>query len=80
MLGIETLRIALISVGMPHVTVLRHGESEYNVGNRDLKDCGITDKGRQQAAGLTGHYDLVVCSPLRRARETLEHSQVGCVT
>ncbi len=61
---------------MPCVTVLRHGESEYNAGNRDIKDCGITEKGRQQAATVTGNYDLVVCSPLRRARETLQHSQI----
>ena len=34
-----------ISAGMPHVTVLRHGESEYNAGNRDIKvQCdGLAD-------------------------------------
>ena len=44
----------------------------------DLVDPGLTLKGQEQAAALSGHYDLVVCSPLTRARQTLEHSNITC--
>ena len=59
--------------------VMRHGESEYNL--KRLLNCDIsianplTEKGRQQvrqsAASLTG-VDLIVRSPLMRAKETAE--------
>ncbi len=60
------------------VTLLRHAESEFNTGqNTDELDVGITERGKKQAAGITGHYDLVVCSTLRRTKQTLDHSQVN---
>ncbi len=40
----------------------RHGESDGN-----YIDSPLTDKGREQAKQLVGHFDCVVCSPLRRA-------------
>lgn len=58
------------------ITLLRHAESEFNVGISDEPDVDLTDKGRLQAASLTGHYDLVLCSPLRRCLETLTRSNI----
>jgi broad specificity phosphatase PhoE len=59
------------------VTFLRHTESEFN---RDptcpTRDCALTETGRQQAATLTGHYPLVLVSPLQRARQTLQYSRI----
>jgi broad specificity phosphatase PhoE len=55
----------------------RHAESEANRLGADAvgKDSCLSDLGRQQAQTLTGHYDVVIVSSLRRSRETLEHSQ-----
>ncbi len=36
----------------------------------------ITEEGRKQAAAVTDHFNLVVCSPLKRARETLDASNI----
>lgn len=59
------------------VYLLRHAESEYNVDpvNNDFIDCSITANGQQQAAALNLEqhaFDLILCSPLRRCRQTLE--------
>ncbi len=62
---------------MAVVKLLRHAESKFNAGtNTDQLDVGITERGKQQAARVSGHYDLVVCSTLRRTKQTLEHSQI----
>jgi 2,3-bisphosphoglycerate-dependent phosphoglycerate mutase len=66
----------------PYVIVLlRHGES---VGNAEARwqgqsDFPLTDTGRAQARALAErwktekeHFNLIVCSPLSRARETAE--------
>jgi broad specificity phosphatase PhoE len=63
------------------VYLLRHAESEYNVDpvNNDFIDCSITQKGQQQAAALIlphDPYDLILCSPLRRCRQTIDHSSL----
>jgi len=64
-----------------HFTFLRHGES---VGNAQLRwqgqsDYPLTEKGRAQALALAERwkleskkFDLVIASPLVRARETAE--------
>lgn len=36
----------------------------------------LTDNGINQAKKLSGHYDLIVISPLRRAKETLQYSSI----
>ena len=56
--------------------VLRHGQSEYNATRADVYDTKLTELGKQQASKVTGHFDLVVCSPLARTRQTLEYSQI----
>ena len=66
----------LLAIIMPVVTLLRHAQSEYNAGNLEVFDANITELGKQQAAGVTGHYDLVICSTLSRTKQTLEHSQI----
>lgn len=61
------------------VTFLRHGESVGNQENRfqGQADFPLTDKGREQARFLAGHwrdesvtFDLCIASPLLRAKET----------
>lgn len=63
-------------IGMEKVFFLRHAQSEFNAGNREKLDAPLTELGRQQAATLSGHFNKVLCSPLTRAVQTLELSQV----
>ncbi len=58
------------------VTFLRHCRSIYNEKNDSDKDCDLAEYGKVQAAALTGDYDIVVCSVMKRARETLRLSQI----
>lgn len=59
------------------VTYIRHAESIFNVDSSSkLHDCGLTTVGIEQASLLQGEYDLALISPLKRARETLEYSQI----
>ena len=55
--------------------LVRHGETAANAGHRmqGRIDLPLNERGRRQAAalaGVAGDAALVVCSPLRRARET----------
>jgi broad specificity phosphatase PhoE len=61
------------------IVLLRHGESTGNAEMRwqGQSDYPLTDTGRAQARALAErwkaekeHFDLIVCSPLSRARET----------
>ncbi len=61
---------------MVHVTLLRHAESMFNTGVSNVEDVNLTFKGAKQAQKLTGQYDLVICSPLRRAVDTLFYSKI----
>jgi broad specificity phosphatase PhoE len=58
------------------VTFLRHCRSIYNENNDSEKDCDLAEFGKQQAAALTGEYDVIVCSVMKRARETLRLSKI----
>ncbi len=58
------------------VTFLRHAESIFNANLTSDKDCELTEKGNQQAHNTQGEYDIVICSILKRACETLEKSQI----
>lgn len=61
---------------------LRHAQSLYNADpSDDMIDCPLTDLGKKQATDLKEtdypkHYDLIVCSPLRRCLETLKYSTI----
>ncbi|HWI83666.1 histidine phosphatase family protein [Ramlibacter sp.] len=57
--------------------VIRHGETEFNRAGRYLGalDPELTDRGKEQAIALRpllADIDVVLCSPLRRARQTAE--------
>ncbi len=59
------------------IYLLRHCESTFNIDPTSLgKDCELTLLGKDQAKKLTGHYDLVIISPLKRAMQTLELSNI----
>lgn len=58
------------------ITLLRHAQSTYNANGDMSPNVGITDEGKIQASRLNGEFDLVICSTLRRARETLDHSNI----
>ena len=59
------------------VHLLRHAESEYNAGRQNVYDPKLTSKGRKQAKEIGGHFNIVVCSTLTRARETLALSNIS---
>jgi broad specificity phosphatase PhoE len=69
----------------PHKIVLvRHGETEWSAAGRHTShtDLPLTARGRKRAATLGDHlaaprFALVLCSPLRRARETAEVAGFG---
>src|SRR4030066_2591894 len=64
-----------------HITLLRHGQSQGNFEGRHQgqADFPLTDLGRQQTNALVDRWkaekkeiDLIISSPLMRARETAE--------
>jgi phosphohistidine phosphatase SixA len=57
------------------VDIMRHAESEANVGINKA-DPALTERGRTQASSVTGEWDLVVLSSLRRTHETLTNSGI----
>lgn len=60
------------------ITFLRHCDcdADFNLGSNTTRDASLTPLGIQQSEKLEGHFDVVFCSPLRRARETLEKSKI----
>jgi broad specificity phosphatase PhoE len=61
---------------MKTITIIRHGQSQYNAGNFKVADCGLTDIGKQQAETLNEQFDVLVMSPLKRAIETHIYSNI----
>ncbi|CAF0734273.1 unnamed protein product [Didymodactylos carnosus] len=60
-----------------HLYLMRHAESEQNVHpENDSVNCSLTLNGQKQAASLSDYYDLVLCSPLARCRQTLEYANI----
>ncbi len=62
---------------MTDLYLVRHGETAWSVSGQHTSttDLELTERGREQAAGLRGYldsaqFDLVLCSPRRRAQET----------
>lgn len=69
------------------IRVVRHGESENNVLDIECADIsnkelyGLTDAGRQQMADAAVQHtdlDVILSSPLRRARESAAHFASVC--
>lgn len=58
------------------VTLIRHAKSTFNAYGDLTRDCPITNKGIKQASELKDKYDLVICSTLKRARQTLDFSSI----
>lgn len=63
---------------MAILTIVRHGQSEWNLQNRftGWEDVNLTDKGKEEASrageSLKGyHFDAAYTSNLKRAQETL---------
>jgi len=61
------------------IVVVRHGETEWSANGRHTSrtDLPLTEPGRERARALASElagrsFALVLCSPLRRARETCE--------
>jgi broad specificity phosphatase PhoE len=68
------------------IVVVRHGETEWSATGRHTSrtDLPLTERGRERARALAGklagrRFSLVLCSPLRRARETCELAGFGDV-
>jgi broad specificity phosphatase PhoE len=66
------------------VALVRHGETDWSVSGRHTSrtDLPLTAGGRARAQALAGElagrrFSLVLCSPLRRARETAELAGFG---
>jgi broad specificity phosphatase PhoE len=66
-------------MGKNRTVIVRHGETEWSASGQHTShtDLPLTEAGRTRAAALAvalrgGDYALVLCSPLRRARETCE--------
>ncbi|PAA88139.1 hypothetical protein BOX15_Mlig020676g2, partial [Macrostomum lignano] len=54
----------------------RHAESTYNAHGDSSPDVPLSERGRAQAKALSGHYHIVLCSPMQRARQTIELSKI----
>lgn len=58
------------------ITLVRHAQSTFNAFGDQTRDSPLSEYGHQSASGINGTYDLVICSTLRRARQTLDASSV----
>jgi broad specificity phosphatase PhoE len=58
------------------VSFLRHAESIFNRDLTSEKDCALTEKGIEQAKKVSGYYDVVFCSIMKRTCQTLDHSEL----
>jgi len=60
-----------------NIYLIRHGQSSANINiNNNLKDVGLTDFGILQSKNINLKVDLVICSPLKRALQTLYFSNI----
>ena len=71
---------------MAEIVIVRHGETEWSANGRHTSrtDLPLLEVGRERAAVLAAvlaerRFSLVLCSPLRRARETCELAGCGDV-
>ena len=69
---------------MPEIYLIRHGETEWSRSGKHtgISDIPLTEHGRRQAwllrqALIVANFQLVLTSPLQRARETCELAGLG---
>jgi phosphohistidine phosphatase SixA len=58
------------------IIVLRHADSEFVDNGSNERNSKLTEQGRNSCPCLNFDVDLVICSSLRRARETLDNSNI----
>lgn len=58
------------------VTLIRHAESTFNAYGDMSCNVPLTENGKKTCSHINFDVDLVVCSTMRRARETLDHSNI----
>jgi broad specificity phosphatase PhoE len=58
------------------VTCLRHATSIFNETGVSDKDCGLSESGKAQARKLSGQYNVIICSMMKRCRETMYESAI----
>lgn len=63
---------------MVKVTFIRHAQSLFNCGQANSKNVGLSEVGKMQAIQITGKFDCIVISPLRRAIQTYALSDLEC--
>ena len=56
---------------MTVIHLIRHSPSSANVYQDDSFDVPIVEEGYEMAKKITGDYDIVICSIMRRTRQTL---------
>ena len=69
---------------LPRIHLVRHGETEWSLSGQHTSrtDLALTDRGEQDARGLAERlgavgFNLVLTSPLQRARRTCELAGLG---
>jgi phosphohistidine phosphatase len=70
---------------LPHrLLLLRHAKSSWDDADLPDRERPLSDRGRKAAAKIGRHLreqadppDLILCSPARRTRETLERLELG---
>jgi broad specificity phosphatase PhoE len=69
--------VVKLKTGRCQIYFTRHAESKVKSDFvHHSADSPLSELGYRQAAKLTGHFDLVLCSPLHRALETLRCSKI----
>lgn len=58
------------------VHLIRHAESVFNKYGRDEIDCDLSETGIEQAKNINLEVKYVICSPLKRTRDTLKYSNI----
>lgn len=61
---------------MVSVTLIRHGQATHNIVWDGAKNTKLTNEGLHQVAQIKGEYNLVICSPLLRTKQTLSMSKI----
>jgi broad specificity phosphatase PhoE len=72
------------AAGRHEIVLVRHGETEWSLSGRHTgrTNLPLTERGRERARQLANvlagrQFSLVLCSPLRRARQTCELAGFG---